>query len=68
MMSKTYEIKTSKDGQQDFFKVRGDHMEYDKEQIGIYKMVEEDAVLVAAFQFWVYGITLPLDEEKPPEI
>lgn len=67
MMRNTYEIKTSKDGQQDVFTVRGDYLEYDKDQIEVYKMVDEETVLVAAFQFWVYGITLPLDEEKPPE-
>lgn len=67
-MSKTYEIKTCKDGQQDIFTVRGDHIEYDKDQIGVYKVSEEDEVLVAAFQFWVYGITLPIEEEKAPEL
>ncbi len=60
-----FEIKTSKDGQQDIFLVEGDFMEFetDKHIIGdgaplqVFKMgEEEEPILLASFQFWVYGI------------
>lgn len=65
---KTYEVKTCKDGQQDIFKIRGDYLAYDKDQISVYKKNGNDNTLMASFQFWIYGIELPLAEEKPPEI
>lgn len=63
-MSRTFEVKTSKDGQQDIFTIKGDFIDFTDQRVTIFKDVpDEDPRQIAAFMFWVYGIELPLDED-----
>ena len=62
---KTYEIKTSKDGQQDLHTINGDFFCCDNDKFVICKRDGDgEPYEIAAFQFWVYGLELPLEEEN----
>ena len=61
-MSKIYEIKTSKDGQQDIFTVAGDFIDADDTLVEIYRSDPDGDTMIAAFQAWVSVI------EKTPEL
>ena len=63
---KTFEVKTTKDGQQDVFFVLGDIIDDSSVNLRIFKSVGNGEELVACFNNWMYVMEVT-ENEKPPE-
>ncbi len=61
-MTKTFEIKTAKDGQQDILEIKGDFIETEGEQLNVCRFDADATAVVAVFLNWIYA------REKTPEL